>query len=161
MENEVVGRERRILVSNEGFDWERFQKHNRYSDEELAVLKADPHRANAIPKLFSREIAKKYFVIEVVSSHGCTAGMKPGDRLVFRGLGVLEPEKSSPWCAHALGEIVGFASMVQDRYVSGLDPNGMVYNHFSCMDAGPKCGWGQVIMKAYVVEEDDLASQSA
>lgn len=140
-------------MSNE-FDWKKFQRHNKYTDEEMKNFKADPRRATAAPKIFSREIARKYLIIEVVSSHGCTAGMKPGDRLVFKALGVLDHEKSSPWCAHALGEIPGFASMVQDRYVAGLDPNDMVYNHFSCMDAGAKYGWGQVIMKAYVVDQE-------
>lgn len=143
-------------MSDKEFDWEKFQKHNRYTDEELEIFKADPRRANAVTKLFSREIAKKYLVIEVVSSHGCIVGMKAGDRLVFKALGVLDHEKSSPWCAQALGEIPGFANMVQDRYVADLNPNDIVYNHFSCMDVGPKCGWGQVIMKAYVVDESDL-----
>ena len=138
------------------FDWGKFQRNNRYTDEELEIFKSDPRRANAAKKMFSREVAGKYLVIEVVRSHGCTARMKPGDRLVFRALGVLDTEKSSPWCAHAMGEIPGFANMVQDRYVSGLDPNDMVYNHFSCMDVGPECGWGQVVMKVYVADESDL-----
>lgn len=135
------------------FNWKKFQEHNCYTDEELLIFRADPRRVNAVKKLFSSEIANKYLVIEVVSSHGCTAGMKPGDRLIFKALGVLVPDKSSPWCAQALGEIGGFANMAQDRYVEGLDPNGMVFNHFSCMDVGIKCGWGQVIMKAFIVEE--------
>ncbi len=143
-------------MGEKGFDWEKFQKHNKYTDEELEIFKADPRRANAAPKIFSREIAKKCLIIEVVSSHGCTVGMKPGDRLVFRALGVMDHAKSSPWCVQALGEIGGFANMVQDRYVAGLDPNGITYNHFSCMDAGPQCGWGQVVMKSYVVDEDEL-----
>ena len=136
------------------FNWDRFQKHNRYTDEELEFIKSDPKRAEATKKLFSREIAKKSFVVEVVESHGCTAGMKPGDRLVFKALGVLDPSRSSPWCANAFGELAGFANMIHDRFVSGLDPNGMIYNHFSCMDAGCKCGWGQVVMKVYVVDEE-------
>jgi uncharacterized repeat protein (TIGR04076 family) len=140
------------------FDWEKFQKYYQYTDKELERFKADPKKRNAAMKIFSREIAKKCLVIEVVSSHGCSARMKPGDRLVFRGLGILDPQKSSPWCAHALGEIAGFASMAQDRFVAGLNPNEMVFNHFSCMDAGAEHGWGQVIMKASVVDEDSLNS---
>lgn len=135
------------------FDWKRYQKHANYTDEELEMIKSDPRKANATMKLFSREIAKKSFVVEVVSSHGCTAGMKPGDKLVFKALGVLDPSKSSPWCANAFGELAGFANMIHDRFVSGLDLNGMIYNHFSCMDAGCKGGWGQVIMKVYVPDE--------
>jgi len=137
------------------FDWEKFQRHNQYTDEELKIFKADPRRANAAPKLFSREVAKKCLIIEVVESHGCTAGLKPGDRLFFKALGILDSKRSDPWCAHALGSIPAIANMVQDRYVSGLDPNGMVFNHIPCMDVGPKSGWGQVIMKAYVVDEED------
>jgi len=140
-------------MTEKEFDWKKFQKTMNYSDKELSNFRDDPRRATAAPKIFSREITGKSLVIEVVSSHGCSARMKAGDRLVFKALGVMDPEKSSPWCAHAMGEIAGFANMAQDRLVSGLDPNGMVYNHFSCMDVGAKCGWGQVIMKVYVIDE--------
>jgi len=144
-------------MTEKNFDWKKFQKAYNYSDEELANFRADPRRANAAPKIFSHEIARKSLVIEVVSSHGCSARMKVGDRLVFKALGIMDHEKSSPWCAHALGEIAGFANMAQDRFVAGLDPNDILYNHFSCMDVGPKCGWGQVIMKVYVIDEPDSA----
>jgi uncharacterized repeat protein (TIGR04076 family) len=144
-------------MKNEDFNWKRFQEHNLYTDEELKILKKDPRKSRGIEKLFSREVAKKYYIVEVVRSHGCTAGMRVGDRLIFRALGVLVPEKSSPWCAQAMGEIGGFANMVQDRFVSGLDPNDMIFDHFSCLDAGVRCGgWGQVIMRAYVVDESEL-----
>ena len=137
------------------FDWKKFQKHNQYTDEELENFKADPRRANAAPIIFSPDIAKKTMIIEVVESHGCTAGLKPGDQLVFSALGLLDPKRSKPWCAQAMSEIGSFANMFQDRFVAGLDPNDCLYSYFSCMDAGPKCGWGQVIMKAYVEEEKD------
>jgi hypothetical protein len=144
-------------MSTKDFDWTKFQKNNKYSDEELEVFKADPRRANAAPKLFSPEVAKKCLIFEVVESHGCTARMKVGDRLFFNALGVLDLRRSCPtWCAHALTGIVSIANMVQDRYVAGLDPNDMVYNHIPCMDVGAKYGWGRVIMRAYVVDESDL-----
>ncbi len=142
------------------FKWEKLQKYYGYSDEELEALKSDPHKGPVTQKLFSPEIAKKYLIIRVVSSHGCTAGMRVGDKLVFRALGVLMPEKSSQWCSQAMGEIGGFANMAQDRFVSGLDPNGMAFNHFSCMDVGSKCGWGQVVMKIEVVDEEGLEELS-
>jgi len=137
------------------FDWEKFQKHNKYTDEELETFKSDPRRANAAPLIFSPAIAKKRMVIEVVKSHGCTAGLKVGDKLVFRGLGVLDPRRSSPWCAQAMGEIPGIANMMQDRFVAGLDPNDCIYKYFSCIDVGPECGWGQVVMEAYVEDENE------
>jgi uncharacterized repeat protein (TIGR04076 family) len=133
------------------FDWNRFQKHLRYSDEELQFFKKDPKKWRAAQRLFSPDAAKMDLVVEVVESHGCSAGMKPGDRLVFKALGVMDISKSSSgWCAQALGEIPGFANMAQDRFISGLDPNDMYIKHFSCMDAGSRCGWGQVVMKVYV-----------
>lgn len=133
------------------FDWNRLQKHLKYSEEELRRFKEDPKKFRAAQRLFSPEAAKMDLIVEVVEAHGCSAGMKPGDRLVFKALGVMDISKSSSgWCAQALGEIPGFANMAQDRFISGLDPNEMYINHFSCMDAGSRCGWGQVVMKVYV-----------
>ena len=150
-------RKKGLTMSEKKFDWDKFKAHNQYTDEELEAFKADPRRANAAPKLFSREVAKKYLVIEVVESHGCTAGMKVGDRLFFRGMGVLDLRRSSPkWCAHALTGIVAIANMAQDRYVAGMNPNDMLFNHIPCMDVGAKHGWGQVAMKAYVIDENEL-----
>ena len=143
-------------MSNKGFDWKKFQKHNKYSDDEMENFKADPRRANAAPKLFSRDILNKCLIIEVIESHGCTAEMKPGDRLYFRALSILDTKRSSPWCTHAMVGIPAVANMVHDRYVAGLDPNDMVYNHIPCLDVGAKNGWGKVIMKCYVVDEGDL-----
>lgn len=140
-------------MKNKEFDWNKFQKHLGYTDEEMEVFKKDTKKFNAAMRLFSSDIAKLDLIVEVVESHGCTAGMKIGDRLVFKALGVLDPSRScSGWCAQALGEIPGFANMAQDRFISGLDPNGMYIDHFSCMDAGPRCGWGQVVMKVSVEE---------
>jgi hypothetical protein len=41
--------------------------------------------------------------------------------------------------------------MAFDRTSSGLDPNGMYFNHISCSDIGCKYGgWGSVIFKITV-----------
>ncbi len=56
------------------FDWKRFQKHNKYTDEEMETFMNDPVRAKAAPMLFSPAILKKNMIIEVVESHGCSAG---------------------------------------------------------------------------------------
>jgi len=145
-------------MNNDAFDWKKFQNRMNYSDEELQIFKSDPRRANAAPKLYSRDLMKKFLVFEIVESHGCTVGLKVGDRLFFRGFGALDLRRSNPtWCAHALSAIATIANMAQDRYVAGLDPNDMVYNHIPCLDVGPKRGWGQVIMKAYVKDEGELS----
>ncbi len=140
-------------MAEKEFDWKKFQEHNKYTDEEMEIFKADPRRAKAAPKIFSKEIGKKTLVFEVVESHGCTVGMKPGDKLVFNGLGALNTKESSRWCAQALDGIGGVATMIQDRFVSGLDLNDTTYEYISCGDVGAKRGWGQVIMRYYVRDE--------
>ena len=145
-------------MSDKDFNWKAFQKHLRYTDEELEVFKADPKRSAAARKLFSPDIMKKDLIVEVVESHGCSTGLKPGDKLFFRGLAILDLKRScTNWCAHAMGPIPMLATLVQDRFVSGLDINDMLYDHFSCGDTGPmRHGWGQVIMKAYVADNPDM-----
>jgi uncharacterized repeat protein (TIGR04076 family) len=143
-------------MSNQEFDWKKFQKRLGYSDEEVEHFRSDPHRAKAAKKIFSPDIVNKCLIFEVVESHGCSANMKKGDRLYFRALSILDTKRSSPWCAHAMGFIPAIANMVQDRYVAGIDPNEMIYNHTSCMDVGCKNGWGQISMKAYMVDEKDM-----
>ena len=144
-------------MAEKGFNWGAFQKHLHYTDEELEEFKKDPKRVEAAKKLFTRDVMKKDLIIEVVESHGCSCQMKPGDRLFFQGMARLDLERSSKnWCAHAMGPVPQIATLVQDRYASGLDINDMIYDHFSCGDVGPmRHGWGQVVMKAYVADNTD------
>ena len=139
-------------MSDKKFNWEAFQRHLRYDDEDLKAFQSDEKRVEAAKKLFSKDIMKKELVIEVVESHGCSCGLKPGDQLIFNGLAVLDTGRSCPnWCAHAMMPVPMLATLAQDRFVSGLDINNMVYDHFSCGDVGPRRhGWGQIVMKGYV-----------
>ena len=139
-------------------NWKGFQKHLRYTDEELETFKQDPKRAAAAQVLFSPAILKKDLIIEVVESHGCSCGLKPGDRLVFKALSMLDPARSTPnWCAHAMGPVPLIATVAQDRFASGQEVNDMIYDHFSCGDVGPmRHGWGQIVMKAFVQDNPDM-----
>ena len=137
--------------------WRIFQGHWGYTDEELAIFKADPHKVRAAQRMFHPDLEKKYLVIEVVDSHGCALGLKPGDRLYFRAMGALDVKRSSPWCVMAFGYMPAVASMCHDRWMEGLDPSGMIYNRFSCADCGVSSGgWGRVTMQAYVKDESEL-----
>ena len=80
--------------------------------------------------------------------------MKVGDRLYFQGCGLLDPKRSSPWCAHAFHGVSGWSNICHNLILHGIDPNDMYGDHFSCLDCGTKYGWGLVIMKAYVIKED-------
>ncbi len=137
----------------EGF-WKGLQEHMGYTDEELEIFKQCPKRGKWAPYMASPEIQNSTLVIEVVESHGCGNGMKVGDRLYFQGCGLLDPKRSSPWCAHAFHGVSGFSNICHNLILHGIDPNDMYADHFSCLDCGTKYGWGLVIMKAYVIKED-------
>ena len=81
-------------MSEKDFNWKAFQKHLRYTDEELDVFKADSKRSAAAKKLFSPAILKKDLIVEVVESHGCSTGLKPGDKLFFGDTAAALMEKS-------------------------------------------------------------------
>ena len=137
----------------EGF-WKGLQQHMGYTDEELETFKKCPKRGKWAPHMASPEIQNSTLVIEVVESHGCGNGMKVGDGLYFQGCGLLDPKRSSPWCAHAFHGVSVFSNICHNLILHGIDPNDMYADHFSCLDCGTKYGWGLVIMKAYVIKED-------
>jgi uncharacterized repeat protein (TIGR04076 family) len=144
---------------NEKEFWEIFQARMGYTDEELELFKSDPKHLTITAKFGMKleEMYKKYLVFEVVKSEGCAEHMKTGDRIFFRGMARMDPERSDPWCIWAMPSMHAIASICHDRWVEGLDPNGMAYDHISCMDCGVKAGgWGHVAMKAYVVDESEL-----
>ena len=145
------------FVSKEGeeFDWKRFQEHMGYSDEELNALKNDPKKSEHVQKICSPEIQDKYLIAEVVESHGCIAGMKPGDRLYFKGMSVLDPERSDPWCPYIVNTY-WFTSGMRNLAKHGLDPNSMYVNYSGCMDVGPENGLGRVVYKIFAVDKSEL-----
>ena len=136
--------------------WKGLQQHMDYTDEELEIFKNDPKRSKWAAPMAGPDIQNSTLIFEVVESHGCANGMKPGDRLYFQGSGLLEPERSSKWCAHALLGVSGFSNICHNLILHGIDPNEMYADHFACLDCGTKYGWGQVIIKAYVIKEDKI-----
>ena len=91
--------------------------------------------------------------MEVVDAQSCPEGMKPGDKLYFTGMSMLDPTRSSRWCAYALTYAITLAFACHNLALQGLDPDGLYGNHFSCWDCGTKYGWGSIVMKAYVIDE--------
>jgi len=139
------------------FDWEAFKEHMGFSDEELRQWISDPKRAEATKKMCSPEMQRKWLIVEVVKSHGCANGLKPGDRLYFKGIGNLDPKRSSNWCGHNLLFLPLVQDAIHNALMQGKDPNEFLYpNHFSCVDTTLKYGWGYVESKVYVVDEEDL-----
>lgn len=143
-------------MSTDDFNWKGFQKRLKYTDEELEIFKNDPKRAALAKKLFTKDILEYDLVVEVTHSHGCSARLKEGDRLVFNALTALDMELSTPgWCPHAMLPIPQFASMMQDHYASGRLDDEIPYSSFTCGDCGVRAGgWGQVVMKGYVTKRN-------
>lgn len=144
-----------FICDPENFDWKAFQEHMQYTDEEIERIKNDPRRANFVKKICNPEMHKKYLVAEVVESHGCIAGMRPGDRIFFKGLSILDPELSDPWCPY-IYNVYWFTFGARNFFINGLDPNKMYVVHSGCMDVGSENGLGRVIYKVFVVDESEV-----
>ena len=146
-----------FFVSKPGkdFDWKGFQKHVGYSDEEMAALKNDPKKSAYVQKICSPDMQGKYLVAEVVTSHGCPAGMQPGDRIYFKGLSLLEPKKGDAWCPY-IANVNWFTSNARGYFTQDLDLNSFYCNYSGCMDVGPDNGVGRVAYKVFVVDESEL-----
>lgn len=146
-----------VTKDGEEFDWKGFQKHMNMTDEELEAWMKDPAKNEGIRKMCSEKMQKKWLIVEVVKTHCCANGLQVGDRLYFKGMGNLDPERSSHWCGHNMMHLPLIQDACHNLVMQGKDPNEELFpNHFSCVDTDCKYGWGHVVTKSYVVEEDDL-----
>jgi hypothetical protein len=145
-----------LTKKGEEFDWKGFQKHMGFSDEELKAWKNNPAKNIGIQKMCSEEVQNKWMIVEVIKSHGCANGLQPGDKLYFKGLGNLDPQRSAHWCGHNFMHIPVFQDTAHNLLMQGKDPNDLYPNVFSCVDTTCKYGWGYVENKAYIVDEKDL-----
>ena len=130
------------------------QQHLGYSDQEMGRFKDNPNLVKMAMFFASPEVRSKTLVFEVVKSHGCSEGMKVGDKLYFKGCGLLDVQRSSPWCAFALSHISTFAYTAQNLILQGVDPNKVYSAYSSCLDCGSEFGVGQVAIKAYIIEDN-------
>jgi len=137
------------------FDWKGFQEHMGYSDKELKAVKDDPARSNYVQRICSPDMQDKYLICEVVESHGCTAGMKPGDRLYFKGISLIDGKRSDPWCPYIVNPY-WFTAGARNLVRQGLDPNSFYVNFSGCMDVGPEHGLGRVVYKVTVVDKSEV-----
>ena len=144
-----------ISKTADGFDWKGFQEHVGYSDEEMEALKNDSKKSAYVQKICSPEMQDKYLIAEVIESHGCSAGMQPGDRLYFKGMSVIDPERSDPWCPY-IANVNWFTSNARGYITQGLDLTGFYCNYSGCMDVGPENGVGRVVYKVSIVDKSEL-----
>ncbi len=130
--------------------WRFFQQHLGYSDEEMALFRANPRNEEVLAK--SPELMQKTIVAEVVESHGCNSQHKVGDRFVFDGAGNLITSKCPRrMCIYALQVLPSAIFAANELSYAGVDPNSLRFRRAGCFDVGVKCGgWGRIIMEVRV-----------
>jgi uncharacterized repeat protein (TIGR04076 family) len=130
--------------------WQFFQQHLGYSDEEMALFRANPRNADVLAKGLA--LISKTIVAEVVESHGCNSQHKVGDRFLFDGAGNLLTAKGPERiCMGALYPLGALVYAVSELFYAGADPNSLRFNRTGCFDVGVRCGgWGRVVMEVRV-----------
>ena len=134
--------------------WKIMQKRLGYSDEEMALFRADPRNADVLSK--GADLANKRIILEVVESHGCNSRHKVGDRFYFDGTGNLLtdlcPKKV---CAYSLSSALMMVFAANEMMYAGVDPNQIRFKRAGCFDVGLHCGgWGRIVLELRV--EDRL-----
>jgi len=136
--------------------WRFFQQHLGYSDEEMALFRANPRNEEVLAK--GPELMQKVIVAEVVESHGCNSEHKVGERFIFDGAGNLITSKCPRrMCIYALQALVGPILATNELVYAGVDPNSLRLRHVGCIDVGVRCGgWGRVAMEVRVEDRSKL-----
>jgi uncharacterized repeat protein (TIGR04076 family) len=132
--------------------WKFSQQHLGYSDEEMALFRANPRNADVLAK--GAALMEKTIIAEVVESHGCNSQHKVGDCFIFDGAGNLVTSRSPRRiCIYALHALAGPIFTSNELFYAGVDPNSMRFNRTGCFDVGVRCGgWGHIVMEVRVEE---------
>jgi uncharacterized repeat protein (TIGR04076 family) len=132
--------------------WRFFQQHLGYSDEEMALFRANPRNADVLAK--GAALMQKTIVAEVVESHGCNSQHKVGDRFIFDGAGNLVTSRSPRRiCIYALQALAHLIFATNELFYAGADPSSLRFNRTGCFDVGVRCGgWGHIVMEVRVEE---------
>ena len=139
-------------------DWGQFQKEMGYSDEELAIFRANPKAVRLLERV--DQMAAWDIVAEVMEAPGC-ANHKPGDKIILSPLGLLRAHQGPETiCIHALPPLSTAVAVIQERLCSDLDPEPYMFDRLSCLDAGVRCGgWGQAFFKIYPVRRNEAQAE--
>src|SRR4030042_3150526 len=101
--------------------WQFFQRHLGYSDEEMALFRANPRNADVLAK--GPALISKTIVAEVIEAHGCNSRHKVGDRFLFDGAGNLLTAKCPEHiCMGALGSLGPPVYAVHEMNYAGATP---------------------------------------
>ena len=135
-------------------DWKRFQEEIGYTDEELALFRANPKAVKLLER--SEAMAEWEIVAEVMTAHGCSHH-RVGDKIILSPLGVLLTRKSpEKVCIQALAPLALAVAVIQERFVNGLEPEPVMFDRLGCCDVGVECGgWGHICLKTYAVRRGE------
>ncbi len=130
--------------------WQFFQQHLGYSDEQMALFRANPRNADILTK--GPALISKTIVAEVVESHGCNSQHKVGARFIFDGAGnLLKDRNPERMCLGALYPLGPLVYAVSELHYADADPNALRFNRTNCFDVGVRCGgWGRLVMEVRV-----------
>jgi len=130
-------------------EWDSFRQSMGYSPEELAAFRADPRREYVMQHADRLDAWR--IVAEVVSSHGCAAGHRHGDRFAFSPHGVyLSAQGPQRPCLQIFVAVAPAVAVMQERMIAGLSPEPYLFTHVGCADVGLACGgWGHVALRLY------------
>ena len=135
-------------------DWIEFQQEMGYTDEEMAMFRANPKAVRLLERV--DRMAAWDIIAEVMEAPGC-ANHKPGDRIILSPLGLLRAHEGPELvCVHALPPLSVSVAVIQERLCSDLDPEPYMFDRVGCLDVGVRCGgWGQAFFKIYPVRRSE------
>ena len=130
--------------------WKITQKRLGYSDEEMALFRADPRNADVLSR--GANLVNKRIVLQVVESHGCNSRHQVGDKFYFDAFGNLLTELCPKRvCAYSLNAALMMVFAATEMMYAGVDPDEMRFKRAGCFDVGLQCGgWGRVVLELYV-----------
>ena len=132
---------------------EQYLKQFGYTDEQWEQWQKNPLNLKIAEN--AAESQKYKVIAEVVFSHGCLAGHKLGDKIVFGASGTTLLTKENPdrICTYLLQSIFPVIYTPWDKVIAGQDPTNMAQNRIHCPDVGAAHGGtGEVIVEINVVE---------
>lgn len=141
--------------------WSFMQQRLGYTDEEMETFRNDPRNRDVLAT--GPTMAQKTIVFEVVSSRGCNAQHKVGERFYFTGDGLMltrmNPKRV---CAFLMPNMTSAIYAIGEMMYAGVDPNEMRFRRSGCFDVGIECGgWGNVVLEVKVLDRDEAAALQA
>ena len=95
-------------------------------------------------------------IAEVVEANNCMRNAKPGDKLVFHGMGGWLSDESTLNCVWAAANIGRMQRVIAERVAGGIDVENMGTNYIRCPEVKlEEGGIGSVLFKVYFIKEED------